>query len=156
MKSKTQHKPLPNASNQNVSNKPNNTHERQWYRSKSTPVTSESHYTIKSYMKIPKKNFSLYHNKNYHLFGRQHNLPEISMEEIEKHNNKESCWIIVNGLVLDVTQFLPYHPARGECIIKYGGKNCDKHFKFHAKHAQKLFFKFVIGRIQTDNQCIVQ
>mmetsp|Transcript_76203 Transcript_76203/g.68328 ORF Transcript_76203/g.68328 Transcript_76203/m.68328 type:complete len:408 (+) Transcript_76203:87-1310(+) len=119
---------------------------------------SRSENDIKvSYMKLPKKDLGPYHDKKYHCFGRRHNLPKYSMEEISKHNTKDSCWIIVDNLVLDVTPFLPYHPASAKCIIKNGGKNCDLHFKFHSKTAQQLFWKFVIGRVESEGtECIIQ
>ena len=119
---------------------------------------SRSENDIKvNYLKLPKKSLGPYHDKHYHSFGRRHNLPKYSMEEISKHNTKESCWIIVDNLVLDVTPFLPYHPAAAKCIIKNGGKICDRHFKFHSKKAQQLFWKFVIGRVESEGtECIIQ
>lgn len=33
------------------------------------------------------------------------------MEEVEKHNSKESCWLVAHGFVYDATKFLPHHPA---------------------------------------------
>ena len=109
------------------------------------------------YVTIPRESLSPYHDKGYHRFGKQYNLPSYSLEEIKKHNTSESCWIIVNDLVLDVTPFLPYHPASDKCIIKYGGKNCDQHYRFHSKKGQKLFWKFTIGRVEKDGtECIIQ
>merc|ERR1712223_929068 len=67
-------------------------------------------------VRIPKSSLSKYAEKNYHQFGRRHNLPVYSMEEVQRHTSFDDCWIIVDGLVLDVTAFLPYHPASYECI----------------------------------------
>lgn len=30
----------------------------------------------------------------------------IALAEIEKHNNRQSCWTIINDKVFDVTKFL--------------------------------------------------
>lgn len=109
------------------------------------------------YVKIPRESLGPYHDKGYHRYGKQHNLPIYSMEEIAKHNTSESCWIIVNDLVLDVTPFLPYHPAASKSILRNGGKNCDGHFKMHSKKAQKLFWKFTIGRVEKEgSECVIQ
>merc|ERR1711933_193769 len=110
-------------------------------------------------MKIAKTKLPPYYDKKYHLFGRRHNLPMYSISEISKHCNKESCWIVVNGLVFDVTEFLPFHPASSECILNNsGGVDCERHFKFHSKNAQKLLYKFIIGRVEKQNviDCVIQ
>jgi hypothetical protein len=31
----------------------------------------------------------------------------LTGDEIKKHNNKDSCWVIVHGKAYDVTEFLP-------------------------------------------------
>ena len=34
-----------------------------------------------------------------------------SWEEIARHNKPNDCWVVVEGVVLDVTSFLPDHPG---------------------------------------------
>ena len=36
----------------------------------------------------------------------------FSMEEVEKHDSKESCWFVVDGRVYDATPFLKEHPGK--------------------------------------------
>ena len=36
---------------------------------------------------------------------------EITLEEVSKHKSENDCWVVVNGQVLDVTNFLPDHPG---------------------------------------------
>jgi len=108
-------------------------------------------------MRIPIECLSPLHDKAYHKFGRQHKLPVFSKHEVSRHKSRESCWIIVNGLVLDVTGFLPHHPASFECIVKRGGGDATEDFKMHSKNAQALFMKFVIGRVERDSgACLIQ
>ena len=33
------------------------------------------------------------------------------MEEVAKHNTKEDLWIVVKGIVMDVTNWLDEHPG---------------------------------------------
>ncbi|KAK2808498.1 hypothetical protein FQN50_004707 [Emmonsiellopsis sp. PD_5] len=49
--------------------------------------------------------------------------------EILKHNNKDSCWVIVHGKAYDVTDFLPEHPGGQKIILKYAGKDATEEFE---------------------------
>ena len=35
----------------------------------------------------------------------------VSVEEIQKHDSAEDCWIVVDGHVWDITEFAPEHPG---------------------------------------------
>lgn len=49
----------------------------------------------------------------------------ITPLEYQSHNSSDSCWIIVNGRVLDVTKMLARHPGGSGVILKYAGKLKD-------------------------------
>ena len=36
---------------------------------------------------------------------------EFTMEEVAKHNKKDDLWIVVKGVVMDVTNWLDEHPG---------------------------------------------
>merc|ERR1712127_703878 len=48
------------------------------------------------------------------------NLPPgmnaYTLDDVAKHNSKSSCWVVLDGKVLDVTTFLADHPG-GELAI---------------------------------------
>lgn len=52
----------------------------------------------------------------------------LSGNEIAKHNNKDSCWVIVHGRAYDVTEFLPEHPGGSRIILKYAGKDATEEY----------------------------
>merc|ERR1712216_342998 len=54
--------------------------------------------------------------------------PSISKEEVAKHNNKESCWVILHDRVLDVTDFLKDHPGGALAILTFAGKDATEEF----------------------------
>lgn len=42
--------------------------------------------------------------------------------ELSKHQTKESCWIVIDGNVYDVTSFAGLHPGGPAIILKYAGR----------------------------------
>ncbi|KAL4809047.1 FMN-dependent dehydrogenase-domain-containing protein [Aspergillus unguis] len=50
----------------------------------------------------------------------------ISTEEISNHNTPDSCWIVVDNQVWDVTDFLEKHPGGSTIILKYAGRDATK------------------------------
>merc|ERR1711967_29038 len=52
----------------------------------------------------------------------------ITMEEVAKHNSKASCWVVLDGKVLDVTNFLADHPGGELAILTFAGKDATEEF----------------------------
>jgi L-lactate dehydrogenase (cytochrome) len=38
-------------------------------------------------------------------------VQSLSLEDVNSHNNSESCWVVISDGVWDVTDFLPAHPG---------------------------------------------
>ena len=72
-----------------------------------------------------------------------------SMEEVANHTTKESCWVVLDGKVLDVTNFLPDHPGGELAILTFGGK--DATAEFNMIHPPDVIGKYapdaVIGKL---------
>ena len=45
------------------------------------------------------------------------NLQEYEWDEIKKHNNRDSLWIVLYGRVYDVTKFMTEHPGGSDILI---------------------------------------
>ena len=43
----------------------------------------------------------------------------VSVEEIKKHASEQDCWIVVDDVVWDITEFIPSHPGgnESECYL---------------------------------------
>ena len=54
---------------------------------------------------------------------------EISMEEVAKHNKKDDLWLVVKGVVLDVTNWLDEHPGGPQALFSHMGKDCSEEFE---------------------------
>ncbi|KAI9806970.1 MAG: hypothetical protein M1833_002628 [Piccolia ochrophora] len=74
---------------------------------------------------------------------------EYSMEEVAKHNKKEDLWIVVKGIVLDVTNWLDEHPGGPQALMNYMGRDATEEFEM--LHDDEVIPKYasnvVIGRI---------
>lgn len=79
----------------------------------------------------------------------------FTREEVAKHNTDKSCWIIANEKVYDVTDWLKYHPAGTDCILKKGGQDCTVDFYFHSKNAIAYWKQYQIGYTQDHTKCII-
>eukprot|EP00644_Phytophthora_capsici_P005116 jgi/Phyca11/524943/estExt2_fgenesh1_pm.C_PHYCAscaffold_10159 len=74
-------------------------------------------------------------------------LPLISMDEVAKHNTKESCWFVCRSLVYDATPFLEEHPGGATSILLCGGTDCTDEFEsIHSTKAWQMLKKYCIGR----------
>ncbi|KAG7091170.1 hypothetical protein E1B28_010222 [Marasmius oreades] len=60
----------------------------------------------------------------------------FSLEDVAVHNNRDSCWVIINQQVYDVTEFLPEHPGGFSIILKYAGRDATRAYvPIHPKDA---------------------
>jgi L-lactate dehydrogenase (cytochrome) len=37
--------------------------------------------------------------------------PTVSVDEIKKHSSADDCWIVVDDVIWDITEFAPTHPG---------------------------------------------
>ncbi len=66
---------------------------------------------------------------------------EYTLEEVSKHNDEKSCWIVIENDVFDVTTYIAKHPAPKVILKKSCGKDMTEGFKtkkgMGEKHSQK-------------------
>ena len=65
--------------------------------------------------------------------------------EVALHNTMDDIWIVIHGVVYDVTLWGSKHPG-GTIIYKYGGKDCSDQFEaFHHPHVKARLGAYKIG-----------
>ena len=78
-------------------------------------------------------------------------LKIYNVKEFIKHNNKESCWVLMDKYIYDVTVFLADHPGSYKILFKCCGKDCTKGYKdkgideAHTKKSHKMRGKMLVG-----------
>ncbi len=72
--------------------------------------------------------------------------------EVAKHDTPGDCWMVINGKVYDVTQFLGSHPGGAEIMLPYCGQEATQAFDTkggrgngHSGGAQDLLNAFYVG-----------
>lgn len=74
---------------------------------------------------------------------------QITAEEVWKHNELNSIWIVGNNSVYDVTNLVAIHPGGSVAMVQCGGgrKDCTVDFFFHSSGARSLWNQYKIGEI---------
>lgn len=72
-----------------------------------------------------------------------------SLEEVKKHNDNSSCWLVIHNNIYDVTKFLNEHPGGEEVLLEQGGKECSEAFEDvgHSTDAREMMQKYLVGEI---------
>merc|ERR1719503_259851 len=75
--------------------------------------------------------------------------PLYTLAEVAKHSTKTDCWVVLDGKVLDVTNFLGDHPGGELAILTFAGKDATE--EFNMIHPPDVIGKYapdaVIGAI---------
>ncbi|KAI9248754.1 hypothetical protein BY458DRAFT_464804 [Sporodiniella umbellata] len=76
----------------------------------------------------------------------------FSREEVEKNCSEDSCWVIVQNKVYDVTSFLKDHPGGSEFILKFAGIDItevlnDSNFHVHSEATFDVLAEYCIGQL---------
>eukprot|EP00587_Corethron_hystrix_P010924 CAMPEP_0113317890 /NCGR_PEP_ID=MMETSP0010_2-20120614/12652_1 /TAXON_ID=216773 ORGANISM="Corethron hystrix, Strain 308" /NCGR_SAMPLE_ID=MMETSP0010_2 /ASSEMBLY_ACC=CAM_ASM_000155 /LENGTH=202 /DNA_ID=CAMNT_0000175031 /DNA_START=163 /DNA_END=771 /DNA_ORIENTATION=- /assembly_acc=CAM_ASM_000155 len=73
----------------------------------------------------------------------------ISMCELRRHNKIDSAWLLVDGIIYNVTDYIKRHPGGTNSILKYTGgvKDCKDDMDFHSRKAMKLLKDLKIGKL---------
>lgn len=75
-------------------------------------------------------------NKNNQVLNQPENkqvLPTgnqtktFTMTEVKKHNNKNDCWLVIDGKVYDVTNYIDSHPG-GKAMANFCGQEATAAF----------------------------
>ncbi|OTA92246.1 hypothetical protein M434DRAFT_57134, partial [Hypoxylon sp. CO27-5] len=69
--------------------------------------------------------------------------------EIKVHKTETDCWIVVHGVVYNVTKFLDDHPGGKDIILEEAGKDASDVFEEagHSSEARDILRKLLVGRL---------
>lgn len=76
----------------------------------------------------------------------------IDATELAEHNHKDSCWKAIDGMVYDLTGYIPEHPGDEQLTLAWCGKDASQAWhnkrpgKPHGPVAAMLLPNYLIGR----------
>lgn len=70
-----------------------------------------------------------------------------SLEKVKQHNNANSCWMVINRNVYDVTSYISLHPRPSQTILSACGTDATSVYSSERKHRgrEALLATFKIG-----------
>lgn len=75
---------------------------------------------------------------------------KFTRKQVAVHNTEESCWVIHNDNVYDVTEFMEDHPGGKEYILEYAGKSVTERMQEdHSASAFALLEDYLVGSLYT-------
>lgn len=79
---------------------------------------------------------------------------EYTLEEVAKHVTEDDCWLVVNGQVLDVTDFLDDHPGGKMAVMTFAGKDASEEFNMvHDRNVVEKYAKeCIIGVLKPSSR----
>jgi len=72
----------------------------------------------------------------------------ISEEELKKHHGESGDpWLLINGKVYKVKEFLDEHPGGEGVLIAYSGSDCSEQFEAvsHSEVADEILEELYVG-----------
>lgn len=81
--------------------------------------------------------------------AKTNDVKTYNLEEISKHNDGKSCWMVIHDKVYDVTDFLDEHPGGEEVMLEFSGHDATESFEDvgHSTDARELLQEYYIGEL---------
>jgi len=74
----------------------------------------------------------------------------VSAEEVARHGVDGDCWLVIDGVVYDVSNYLESHAGGAEAILKHGGKDATGPFngEQHPMSVHTVVKEYRIGTLR--------
>lgn len=81
---------------------------------------------------------------------QQEVVGDYSVSDVAAHSTVSSCWMIMDNLVYDFTDYVPMHPGGTQDILDYCGTDGTAAFNSvgHSSFARGLFDRYYLGTLQ--------
>ena len=82
----------------------------------------------------------------------------ITLAEVELHSSAEDCWMAIDGVVYDLTAYLPAHPAPLVVMTQWCGQDASEAYhtkgfgRPHSPAADALLPEYRVGTLSVPNE----
>lgn len=84
-------------------------------------------------------------------------LRSISMGELARHDDRESCWKAIHGKVYDVTDFIDAHPTPPSVMLAWCGRESTEAWEDkgsgrpHSQRAERMLEAYLVGTLDASS-----
>ena len=87
-------------------------------------------------------------------YAQSQNTPSVAltMDELAKHDSANSCWLLINGKIYDVTSFIAAHPGGDMTILNSCGTDATQAYdtkggrgRPHSATANDMLQQYYLG-----------
>ncbi|KAH8160373.1 hypothetical protein CIB48_g7880 [Xylaria polymorpha] len=65
--------------------------------------------------------------------------PAFDAADVAQHNTEQDCWVVINGDIWDVTEWITQHPGGKQAIFQFAGQ--DASAAYNGQHPKELVFQ---------------
>ena len=74
---------------------------------------------------------------------------DVTAEELAQHSTEDDCWVAIQGIIYNLTDFAEEHPAGAQSIHDLGGQDGTEAFlAIHQPGIMEDFEDVIIGRLR--------
>jgi len=67
---------------------------------------------------------------------------------VAEHATQDDLWMIINGNVYDITDYVQYHPGGVRALVKFAGKDGSENVHYHSSKMLELLNQhYFIGKL---------
>lgn len=77
-----------------------------------------------------------------------------TLKDVAQHNQGDECWMVIDNVVYDFTDYIPMHPAPLNMMLDWCGREASEAFhtktkgRPHSNYAIELLEKYRIGELR--------